>query len=78
MANLAIAGKFNPKQLHQSLFVPNSNLPSISRCGPGNPSTPTFLNINLKKQLEIYLLFQKSQKNSCNSLYFHPPKFDGR
>ena len=25
-----------------------------------------------KKELEIYLLFQKSQKNGCNNLYHHP------
>ena len=25
-----------------------------------------------KKQMEIYLLFQKSLKNGCNNLYYHP------
>ena len=50
----------------------------ICRRGPVTPSTPTFPNNNLKKQLKIYLLFKKSQENGCNNLYYHPYSFDER
>ena len=44
----------------------------ISRRGPANLSTHTFPNISLQRQLEIYLLFQKTLKIGCNNnLYFH-------
>ena len=42
---------------------------SISRCGPVNPSTPTFPNINFTKRMTKMLL-QKSLKNGCNNLCF--------
>ena len=49
----------------------------ISRRGPANLSTHTFPNIRLQRQLEIYLLFQKTLKIGCNNnLYFHVHAFD--
>ena len=42
---------------------------SISLCGPVNPSTPTFPNINFTKRMTKMLL-QKSLKIGCNNLCF--------
>ena len=60
------------------IFKSDSYLMLISRRGPVTPSTPTFPNTNNNKQLKIYLLFQKSQKNGCNNLYYHPYSFNER
>ena len=55
----------------KTTFNSNSNLASIFCRGPVNPLTPTFPIPILQKQLETYLLFQKSLKNGFNKLYFY-------
>ena len=56
---------------------PNSYLMSIFHRGLVNLSTLTFPISILQKELEIYLLFQKSLKNSCKiSFFFYPYTFD--
>ena len=57
-------------------FKLNSYVMSFSHRGPVTPSAPFSPNINPTKQIKIYLLFQKSLKNSCNDLYFHLYMFD--
>ena len=50
----------------------NSYLMLIFRLDPVNPSALNFPISVLQKQWWIYLLFEKSLKNDCNNLYFHP------
>ena len=60
---------YNNLYLYNKLFKttmkPNSHLTSISCRGLVNPSTLTFSNVNLKKQLEIHMLFQMSLKKAA-------------
>ena len=52
-------------KLFKITLKPNSYLTSIFCHGLVNPSTLTFPKINLKKHLQIYMLFQMSQKKAA-------------
>ena len=64
---------------HKPLKLPSNHIhiwrpfPVVSRVTLSNPS---FQILILKKQLEIYLLFQKSLKKGGDNLYFHLHTFD--
>ena len=66
---------FHPKVFQRTSKL-NSYLMSISRRDPVNLSTLPFAMLVLQKQWQIYLLFEKSLKNGCDNLYFHPYTFN--
>ena len=49
---------------------PNSYLASVSRCGPVNPSSQTFPNINLTQAMEYFLVVWKITEKGLEKLYF--------
>ena len=61
-----VAGRISICTLYPLNYVQFKPMSGVRICQP-----PLFPITILQKQLEIYWLFQKLLKNSCNNLYFH-------